>query len=71
MITSVANQTSLPALNASIGAARAGEAGRGFAVVATEISGLANQTQSATVDITDVIRSVSDKLQAAAGTVGD
>lgn len=69
MITSVASQTSLLSLNASIEAARAGEAGRGFAVVATEISNLANQTQSATVDITDVIRNVSDKLKAAAGTV--
>lgn len=69
MITSVASQTSLLSLNASIEAARAGEAGKGFAVVATEISNLANQTQSATVDITDVIRSVSDKLKIAAGTV--
>ena len=69
MITSVASQTSLLALNASIEAARAGEAGKGFAVVATEISNLANQTQSATVNITDVIHSVSEKLKVAVDAV--
>lgn len=69
MITSVASQTSLLALNASIEAARAGEAGKGFAVVATEISNLANQTQSATVNITDVIQSVSEKLKVAVDAV--
>lgn len=69
LITSVASQTSLLSLNASIEAARAGEAGRGFAVVATEISNLANQTQSATVNITDVIHNVSDKLTTAVDAV--
>lgn len=62
LITNVATQTSLLSLNASIEAARAGEAGRGFAVVATEISNLANQTQGATVNITEVIANVSEKL---------
>lgn len=62
LITNVASQTSLLSLNASIEAARAGEAGRGFAVVATEISNLANQTQGATVNITEVIANVSEKL---------
>lgn len=69
MITNVASQTSLLALNASIEAARAGEAGKGFAVVASEISNLANQTQGATVDITDVIHSVSEKLKIAVNAV--
>ena len=69
LITSVASQTSLLALNASIEAARAGEAGKGFAVVATEISNLANQTQSATVNITEVIHNVSEKLMIAVKAV--
>lgn len=69
LITSVASQTSLLSLNASIEAARAGEAGRGFAVVATEISNLANQTQDATVKITEVIQNVSSKLGIASEAV--
>ena len=68
-IVSIAEQTNLLALNASIEAARAGEAGKGFAVVASEISNLANQTQGATVDITDVIHSVSEKLKIAVNAV--
>ena len=61
-ITSIANSTGMLALNASIEAARAGETGRGFAVVASQISGLANQTKSATVNITELIEHINREL---------
>ena len=62
VISGITSQTSLLSLNASIEAARAGEAGRGFAVVASEISGMAVQTQDATVHITELIKNVSDAI---------
>ena len=62
-ITSIAGQTSMLALNASIEAARAGDAGRGFAVVASSIQTLAGESNSSAKEIQDIINEIILKSQ--------
>ena len=61
VITNIARQTKLLALNASIEAARAGEEGRGFQVVAMSIRDLAMQSSQAAETITGLIAEIQEQ----------
>ena len=71
IITAIAEQTSLLALNASIEAARAGEAGRGFAVVASEIGSLAKNSTESVGHITQLITEINKLVEDAVSQAGD
>lgn len=69
IINTIAEQTNMLALNASIEAAGAGDAGKGFAVVAMEVKDLARKTSDATIMISDKINGIQTSVREAVDAI--